>query len=265
MPKERFRFYTERSSFCVQCAVIFMALSAIFRVIGCWGLWNDRYFLMTQIALPIAANLLFILLLTLLGKHAFWATSLPVILGASFFVLKALSIPDTLRMALYLLLYLVFVVVYVGTSFTLIKTRWLLVPLCLGPFLYLVGVEDIARLRDTVNPVTFAEGMQEMSVLCILLALFFTALGLKKKDTTPQVDLPKIKGPKVVRPGTAGEPAVPAEKPAEVPAAEPAPAGDKPAEEPVEKTAEKTDEKSDEKSAEEPVKENKTEEAADEK
>ena len=70
--------------------------------------------------------------------------------------------------------------------FTLIRTKWLLVPLFLFPFCYHVGVEDIARLRDTVNPVTFAEGMQEMSVLCIMLSLLFTALAMKKLVKEPK-------------------------------------------------------------------------------
>ena len=249
MPKERFKFYTERNSFWVQGAVIFMALSAVFRVIGCWGLWNDRTFALTQIALPIGANLLFILLLLLLGKHAIWATGLPVLLGTVFFIIKALTFEDPLHMALCILLYAVIAVVYLGTTFTVIKTKWLLVPLFLGPFLYHVAVEDIARLRDTVNPVTFAEGMQEMSVLCIMLALLFTSLGLKKKDTTPQVDLPKIKGPKVIRPAkteAAQEAPAPgaetpaAAAPAETPAAE-TDAGEETKEETVtEETADET-------------------------
>ena len=238
MPKERFKFYTERGSFWVQGAVIFMALSAVFRVIGCWGLWNDQYFALTQMALPIGANLLFILLLVLLGKHAIWATSLPVLMGVVFFVLKALSFNDTLQMALCILLYVAIAIVYIGTTFTWIKTKWLLVPLFAIPFLYHVCVIDVARLRDTVEPVTFAAGMQEMSVLCIMLALLFTALGLKRKDTTKYVDLPKMKGGRVIRPAQPQEPSG-AEAAAEAepaPAANPAPAAETKEEKPAEET-----------------------------
>ena len=89
-------------------------------------------------------------------------------------------------MLLCLLLYAVVAIFYCGTVFTLIRTKWLLVPLFLLPFCYHVGVEDIARLRDTVNPVTFAEGMQEMSVLCIMLSLLFTALAMKKLVKEPK-------------------------------------------------------------------------------
>ncbi len=186
MKNERIKFYVERTGFWTEAALIFMTLAIVFRVIGCWGLWDDRYFLMTQILLPIVSGLLFILLLALLGKHALWTTFLPVLGGVAFFVLKALTFENTTQMLLCLLLYAAVAVLYCGTVFTLIRTKWLLVPLFLLPFLYHVGVEDIARLRDTVNPVTFTDGMQEMSVLCIMLSLLFTSLAMKKLVKKPR-------------------------------------------------------------------------------
>ena len=38
--------------------------------------------------------------------------------------------------------------------------------------MYHVFVEDLPALSNTVQPVTFSAGMQEMSVLCIMAALF---------------------------------------------------------------------------------------------
>ena len=186
MKETRIKFYVERSGFWTEASLIFMALAIVFRVIGCWGLWNDRYFLLTQIILPIVSGLLFILLLALLGKHALWTTFLPVLGGVAFFVLKALTFENTTLMLLCLLLYAVVAIVYCGTVFTLIRTKWLLVPLFLLPFCYHVGVEDIARLRDTVNPVTFTAGMQEMSVLAIMLSLLFASLAMKKLVKEPR-------------------------------------------------------------------------------
>lgn len=200
MKKPRIKFYTERTSFWVEGAVIFMALAIIFRIIGCWGLWTDTYFALTQIALPIASGLLFILLLALLGKHALWTTFLPVLMGVAFFILKAFTFDSTVQTVLCVLLYVLVAVLYVGTVFTLIRTKWLLVPLFALPFLYHVLVEDMQKLQDTANPVTFAAGMQEMSVLCIMLSLLFTALGMKKLVKEPKAELPKIKDPKVIPP-----------------------------------------------------------------
>ena len=68
---EKISFYTERKSALVQTSVIFMLLSAIFRLVGCWGRWNDAFFAATQIALPLACNLLFILLVLTLGRRAY--------------------------------------------------------------------------------------------------------------------------------------------------------------------------------------------------
>ncbi len=209
-PKPKIRFYTERDSFGVEAAVILLSLSIIFRLIGTWGLWADRTFLITQIALPVASALLFILLILLLGRVALWSTSLPVLLGAAFFVLKAFGFESTVHTVLCVLLYVLVAVLWCGTVFNLIRTKWLLPPLFLLPFLYHVGVEDLKALQNTAEPVTFAAGMQEMSVLCIMLALFFASLAMKKRYKDPQPELPKIKDPVVVPP----EKPEPAEPPA---------------------------------------------------
>ena len=65
---------------------------------------------------------------------------------------------------------------------------------------------------------SFSAGMQEMSVLCIMLCLFCTSIAMKKKkpDITEQ-ELPKIKDPKVIVPQKPE--AVPAEKAEAAPSA----------------------------------------------
>ena len=103
--------------------------------------------------------------------------------------------------------------------FGLIRTKWLLPPLFGLPFLYHIFVEDLAAMRDTANPVTFTDGMMEMSVLCVMLALFLVGLALKKKKTENKVELPKIKDPVVI----ANNSASPAAEPAPAAPAEPAP------------------------------------------
>ena len=217
MIETKIKYYVEKNSFWTSAALIFMLLSIIFRGIGCWGLWNDREFLITQIILPIASGLLFILLLAVLGRHALWTTFLPVLGGVAFFVLKALKFENTTQMLLCLLLYAAVAILYSGTVFTLIRTKWLLVPLFLFPFCYHVGVEDIARLRDTVNPVTFAEGMQEMSVLCIMLSLLFTAFAMKKqvKEPAAQVGAPSPAHDTPARPAPVEKEPIVVEPPAE--------------------------------------------------
>lgn len=197
-PRPHARFYVERNSALVHTAVIFMALSAVFRLIGCWGMWGDQFFAASQIGLPLVCNLLFILLLLLLGERAFWTTSLPVILGVVFFIIKSFTFDSWLHTVLCILLYMLVAVLYAATAFGVIRTKWLLVPLFGLPFIYHVVVEDAAALR--AGTVTFAAGMQEVSVLCIMLAMLFTALAMKKRNTIEEVELPKIKDPKVIVP-----------------------------------------------------------------
>ncbi len=215
MKKEKIRFYVEPKGFPAQCAVILMALAIVFRLVGCWGMWTDRFFAVTQIALPVASGLLFIVMVLLLGKHALWTTSLPVLMGVAFFIIKSFGFESKLHTALCILLYLLVAILYVFTVCTLIRTKWLLVPLFALPFLYHVFVEDLAALRDTAHPVTFPAGMQEVSVLCIMLALLFLSLGIrKKKPELEDAELPKIKDPKVVPPKPEQE-TIPAVEPAQ--------------------------------------------------
>lgn len=197
-PKPRAKFYVEKNSALVHAAVIFMALSAVFRLVGCWGMWGDQFFAASQIGLPLVCNLLFILFILLLGGRAFWTTSLPVILGVVFFIIKSFTFDSWLHTVLCILLYMLVAVLYSATAFGIIRTKWLLVPLFGLPFIYHVAVEDAAALR--AETVTFAAGMQEVSVLCIMLALLFTALAMKKRKTIEDVELPKIKDPKVIIP-----------------------------------------------------------------
>jgi hypothetical protein len=219
MKREKVKFYVERDSFGVEACVIFMALSVAFRIIGCWGLWNDKSYAILQIALPIVSALLLVICVTLLGKKALWLSFIPVTLGVVFFIVKALGFSSTLHMILCILLYIAVMALYFCTVFGIFKTKWFLVPLFGLPFLYHVFVEDLKKLQDTANPVTFADGMQEMGVLCIMLGLFFLALSMKKQVTETEEELPKIKAPKVLAPEpplTENE-AIPSEKP--IPAA----------------------------------------------
>lgn len=198
MKSDRVKFYVERNSFGVQAMVILMAMSVVFRLIGCWGLWNDRNYALLQIALPVVSALLYIICVWLMGKHALWISFVPVVLGAVFFIVKSLSFENNLHMILCILLYIAVIALYFCTVFGILRTKWILVLLFGLPFLYHIFVEDLAALRNTETPVSFAAGMQEMGVLCIMLGLFFVALSMKKSvQKLPEPELPKIKDPVV--------------------------------------------------------------------
>ena len=206
MNKPKIRFYTEKDSFGVEAAVILFSLSIVFRLIGCWGLWTDRLFLTSQILLPIVSALLFILLLVLLGKVALWSTSVPLLMGVAFFILKALGFESPIHTVLCILLYVAVAVLYCGTVFNVIRTKWLLIPLFGLPLLYHIFIEDLPALNNLAEPVTFSAGMQEMSVLSIMLALLCTSCAMKIRLKDPPPELPKIKDPKVIPPEKPAEP-----------------------------------------------------------
>ena len=184
----KIKYTIDKKSFFGHSAVLLMAMAAIFRVIGCWGLWTDPVFTVMHLIIPVVSCLLLILCVSFLGKKGFFLSCVPVILGVVFFIYKAFSFESRIHMLLCILLYIAVAILYTGTVVGSIHTKWLLPPLFGLPFIYHVFVEDLPALSNTAVPVTFSAGMQEMSVLCIMAALFCVGMGLKKvvieKETT---------------------------------------------------------------------------------
>ena len=196
----RVKYYIDRKSFWAQAAVTLMLISAVFRIIGCWGMWKDPAFAWTQIVLPISCNVLFALCVVLLGGKGFFLSALPVLLGVVFFIIKSFGFASKIHMVLCILLYLIVAVLYTGTVTGSIRTKWLLPPLFGLPFLYHIFVEDLPAISNEAVQVTFSAGMQEISVLCVMSALFCTGMGLKKRKAETMPELPKIADPIVVVP-----------------------------------------------------------------
>ena len=177
----RTRFYLDKTGFFAESAVILLAMAIIFRVIGCIGMWSNRVDAIMLVLLPVLCCLLLILCIVLLGKKGFFLSFIPVLLGVVFFVFKSLGFESWMHTVLCVILYVVVAVIYTATVIGWIHTKWLL-PVLFGlPFIYHVAVEDIPALIKTPESVTFAAGMQEMSVLCIMAALFCIGVGLKKR------------------------------------------------------------------------------------
>ena len=177
----RVRFYLDKTGFFAESAVILLAMAIIFRIIGCIGMWGNRVDAIMLVLLPVLCCLLLILCIVLLGKKGFFLSFIPVLLGVVFFVFKSLSFESWMHTVLCVILYVVVAVLYTATVIGWIHTKWLLPPLFGLPFLYHVAVEDIPALVKTPESVSFAAGMQEMSVLCIMAALFCIGMGLKKR------------------------------------------------------------------------------------
>ena len=176
-----------------QGAIMLLVLAVIFRIIGFWGQWKDGVYFIMNFAVPAVACLLYALCIYLFGKKGFFLSFLPVVIGAAFFIYKSLGIGNVVYTVLLILLCVVTAVVYACTMFGAIHTKWLLPPLFILPFVFRI-IKDLPALSDTVNPVSFSAGMQEMSTLCILLGMFFAAMGIRKRRPP---EIPVVEGEEV--------------------------------------------------------------------
>ena len=184
MERDKLRYSVSRKNIFVKLSALLMGLSALLRLFGYWGFWanKDVAFIYTQIALPVLCNVLFIIIVLYMGKRLFSLTAIPVLLGVVFFIIKALGFDNILHTVLCILLYLVVAMLYTGTVFGVIRTKWLLVPLFGLPFLYHILVEDRNTLLANEKAMSLAEWLPEISVLCIMLALLLITFAMKKRD-----------------------------------------------------------------------------------
>lgn len=178
----KMKYVVNRKNFLVKAAVVLMALSVLFRLIGYWGFWNtpDTDATYTQVFLPIVCCLLFIVLVEMLGEAALWATSLPVLFTAVFLILETFSVTPWWMKALSILLYVAAACVYAITVFGKIRTKWLLVVTIGTPLVYHLAVQDRTTLLNAASPATLVQWMPEISAMCFLSALLFTALAMDK-------------------------------------------------------------------------------------
>ena len=191
MEETKRKLYVERTGFWTEAAMLFMVLAMVFRVIGSIGRWDDMNYLITLVALPVFCGLLFLLCLLCFGKRAFWTSVVPVVVGVVFFIFQIMTVEDNLLKVGLISLCVVIVVLYAMT-FSHPALKWLLALVLLGVFGYLVGVKDLPKLLDPEQQVGFVEGMQEMSVLGILLSLLCVSLAMrvtgKAPEETPQTE-----------------------------------------------------------------------------
>lgn len=213
----RVQFTIDKTGFCAESAMLMLVLASLFQVIGRWGQWTDRIEAIMMIALPVVSYLLLALCILLFGRRGFFLSSVPVLMGVVFFIFKLLSSTSLLHTLVCILLYLTVAIVYPATVFGWIRTKWLLPPLFGLPLVYRIFAKDLPRLSDTVNPVSFSAGMQEMSILFVIAALCFVGLGLRKREPEPKEIEPEIvepepePAPEIVEPAAEAEPA-PAEE-----------------------------------------------------
>lgn len=218
MSETKRKLFVEPDGFCTEASMLLMALAIVFRLIGSIGRWGDMSYLITQLALPCFGGLLFLLFLLLFSRRAFWTTVIPVLIGIVYFIFCAMELDNKWMMIGSIVVYMVIVVLY-AMCFSHKNLKWVLVIIFLLLFAYHVGLKDLPVLMDLENPVSFVDGMQEMSLLAVLLAMFFVCLAMKVAEVPDRKKRKAEPAPEETQP--AAEP-VPEQIP--VPEPEPVPA-----------------------------------------
>ena len=216
MEETKRKLYVEPDGFCTEASILFMVLAVIFRLVGSIGRWDDLHYLITMVALPIFSGLLFLLCLLFFSRRAFWTTVIPVVFGVVFFIFRIMGVEDEWQKVGCIALYVVIAVLY-AMSFSHPRLKWALALILLGAFAWHVA-EDLPGLMDLEHPVSFVDGMQELSILGIILSLLSVSLAMKmpaRVEKTPEIpqpaEAPQPETPPAA-PALAPEDAKPAEK-----------------------------------------------------
>ncbi len=198
--KNRTKYYVEKDGIFCHGTIIFLALSCVFCLIGSIGRWYDEFFVISQVVLPVVCSILFVFFLMLFGKKLLWLTCLPAVIILAFFVIKSSEYNSLAYTIISIAMSVISVFIYSAVSFGWMKKKWLLILVLTVSFFYHLYVKDYLTLMllDPNNSISFQELMQEISLLFIILAALSTALAMKNKMSIEEMNLPKMRTPKVI-------------------------------------------------------------------
>ena len=174
-----------RDSGCGRYAMIFLAIAVAFRFLGL--IQRDiesRYQLVSELILPAAFCVGLLLCLVLLGKHLFRFSLLPGATGVLFFVLRSLSRDNILcrampawEAAVRMMICLLIFTIYSAAVLRNYRLKWVLVPVFALCGVYHLVCEGYPAV--TASELKLTDVMMELSVLFMLAAFFFIALGFR--------------------------------------------------------------------------------------
>jgi len=198
MKKHNAKYFVNNDSLFSHGAIIFFVLSCVFCLLGSIGNWNDRFYIVSQVALPVACSVVFVIFLLIFGNRMLWMTCFPAVVGLAFFVIWAFSYGNVVYSAISIALSIVSAFLYTAVCFGWIKIKWPLIPVFIMDFFFHVFFRDYNTLKTPGATVSFSGIMQEISVLFIILAMLFVSFAMKNKRDIESMNLPKIKTPKVI-------------------------------------------------------------------
>ena len=159
----------------------FMAISVIIRLVYYHANPYSAVQLTVHMILPVLAGLIYIAGVLAEGKAGIPMTVAAVWIGIVFFILKAFMDFTPLHRNLCTLLYITVFSVYTLTALGYLPTKKLLYPLFGLPLLFHIFVEDTRDYLFADPPVPYFDWLPEISVLCIMTALFCASLAMKEE------------------------------------------------------------------------------------
>ena len=129
------RFYVSNKNAMTWLMALCLVGSAVTRIVfACLKGSGDTLDVWSQIVLPVAATLLYVLIVILGGKELFYKTAIPMFLMAVYYAIRPHMIlgNSNLVHALFIICLLFFCLVYTAITCGKIRSVWLLVPLYLS-------------------------------------------------------------------------------------------------------------------------------------
>ncbi len=133
--ERRVHFYVSRFNPLTWLMALCLVGSAVTRIVfpGVKGT-GDALAVWSQIVLPVAATLLYMLIALISGKEMFYKTAIPVWMMAAFYALRPhLFITNNFVLGLYIIALVFFCVCYTAITAGVIRQFWLLLPLICVP------------------------------------------------------------------------------------------------------------------------------------
>ncbi len=156
----------------------FMTISAAVRLWHYLAGTLTAEIVLLHLCLPVTAAFLFIFGILTGERYAKPLTAAAVVFGVAFFLIKARNFAP-LHQALCTVLYCAVLTLYLLTAAGILPTKNLLYPLFGLPLLYHIFVEDMQLYILAQPPVPVWDWMPEISVLCIMAALFSLVFAMK--------------------------------------------------------------------------------------
>ncbi len=154
--EKRKHFYVSRKSVLTWIMVLCLTASAVTRIVfACMKGTGEAEHVWSQVVLPVAATVLYVLIVLISGKERFYKTAIPVWLMAAFYALRPHDFIDgQLMTVLFVISMVFFCVVYTNITSGKFPHAWLLFPMFLAPLAFMVyySVNSTGRMEYVLLP-----------------------------------------------------------------------------------------------------------------